>query len=280
MIATFLLLTSTALGEAPPAIAEPAKSALADCSNEALVEEATAAYREGLAQRDDAATARRAFQRAADAYRRLEQRGVGNTDLYRNLAQAELLAGDLPRAIRAYRLGLRLAPHDEALQAGLAYARDQVAYPATGALESSCRPRERRALIRWLAYDSWLQGAAALYFLGWLAAARAWMTRRLIWKLATSGLLVAGAGLAAWAYWEREQLLEEEQSLPTVVVAENGTPLHRGNGVDYSLRLNDKLPAGAELRVLSERGGWRQVQLAGGEIGWVDAARVLAVGPN
>lgn len=258
-----LLLTLLVVGEASTPPNEPASR-----------QRANELYRSGVEAHKDAAAAREWFRQSADAYESLWRSGCRNPHVARHLAQAYLLSGDLPQAIRAYHLGLRLAPHDKDLQTGLAHARAQVPYPVSGNLAEACRPRERHSLLQAAAADWFRAIAAAGYLFAMLAFARAWMTRRLAWWTTGGLLLVGAAGLASWVWWEERQLAEQDR-LPLAIVAENGTPLRRGNGAEFSLRLNEKLPAGVEVRVLAERGGWLQVQLAEGEIGWVDGAQVV-----
>lgn len=238
--------------------------------------EARESYRAGLEARADAAKARPLFRHAAEACERLWALGHRNPALARNMAQAHLLAGDLPRAIRAYHLGLRLAPNDRDLRAGLAHTREQVPYPAGGALADSARPRERRSPLRFAPATVVYAGAAGLYLLGFLALARAWMTRRPGWWAAGATMLVLAIGVGLWTGWEADRLAAE-YSQPLVIVEKGGTSMHRGNGAEYPWRVPERLPEGVELRVLGERGGWLQVQLAGGEVGWVDERRVVKV---
>src|SRR5262249_32459117 len=91
-----------------------------------LLRQAETAFRQGLELRDRPEQSRKLFRAAADHCAALQQRGVRNADLFRNLGNANLLAGDLPRAILAYRRGLVLAPNDTALRANLEHAREQV----------------------------------------------------------------------------------------------------------------------------------------------------------
>ena len=51
--------------------------------------------------------------------RNCASRGVRNSDLYRDLGNASLLADDLPRAVLSYRRGLAPGAGDPDLQAGL-----------------------------------------------------------------------------------------------------------------------------------------------------------------
>jgi tetratricopeptide (TPR) repeat protein len=242
----------------------------------ALLAQAEGEYRAGLEARMNSNNARPHFRSAAAAYERLWQLGYRNPTLARNLAQAHLLAGDLARAIRAYHLGQRIAAHDADLRAGLAYAREQVHYPLTGNLSNEARYHDRNSLLRY--GPAWFFGALAfaIYLVAFLLLARGWMSRRPVWftlggVLITVSILVGGAVL-----WE-DKHLADENALPLVVVAGDGAALHRGNGAEFPLRIAERLPEGVELIVLVERGGWFQVHLAGGTIGWVDARQVIPV---
>ena len=217
----------------------------------ALIASAEAAYREGFEVRNDVAKARPRFRASADAWERLWKMGLKNTAIARNMAQSHLLAGDLANAIRAYQLGLRIAPSDRALQTGLAHARERVTFPATGNLADAARPRERKSLLHFAPVAAAWGVAAALYILAVLAGARAWMTRRGGWRMTSALLLLLAAVVAGYLRWE-EWKLARENRLPLVIVAENGSVLHRGNNVEYPRRLADPLPAGVELRVITE----------------------------
>jgi len=267
MISALLLLTMPALGTS---------SAASAASPQELLESAESAYRTGIEERQDAAKARPSFRKAAQAYEQLWSMGQRNHIIARDLAQSHLLAGNLAGAIRAYHLGLRLKPDDRALQSGLAFAREQVEYPATGNLAESARARPRPSLLHYAPMAVIWGSALALYCLATLAFARAWMTRRPGWRLCALVSLLLAVVMAGAGWWEERSLAADER-LPLVVVNENGASLHRGNGKEFPLRLADTLPPGVELRVLGERGGWFHVELAGGEIGWVSTERVLRV---
>jgi hypothetical protein len=60
-----------------------------------------------------------------------------------------------------------------------------------------------------------------------------------------------------------------------VVIARDGVLLRRGNGVVFPPRYDTPVNRGVEGRLRFERGGWVQIELSGGEIGWVPRAAVL-----
>jgi uncharacterized protein YgiM (DUF1202 family) len=54
-----------------------------------------------------------------------------------------------------------------------------------------------------------------------------------------------------------------------VVIAEDGVLLRKGNSTAYPRRHETPVNRGVEARLLFERGDWVQVELSGGETGWV-----------
>jgi hypothetical protein len=248
---------------------------VASPSPEELQRQAEAAFREGaqlVADPKQSARAREAFSRSAGLYYQIAESGHRNPALYRNLGNAALLADDLPQAILAYRRGLRLAPNDLQLRENLAHARAQVAHPPTGSFGRP--PVENRP--PWLPRlpEATTGVVFGLYGLGCLALVRWWMVRRPAWRttaaVAFAGAALVAAGLA-WQSWDDRQ----EELRPLVVIAVDDVVLRRGNGRSYPPRYPTPLKRGVEARRLFDRGDWLQIELSGGEVGWVERATVL-----
>jgi hypothetical protein len=242
--------------------------------DDALLEMAESRFREGVQLHDSPQQARPSFLAAASHYSELRTRGVDNVALDRNEGNAYLLGGDLPMAILAYRRGLRRAPDDRGLLAGLAYARNQVTFPAGNSLGQP--PREHRPpWLPRLASEWYLVLALLPYTVGCLAVARWWMTRRGrllgigLTAFVAAGLLLAGLAAEEIRAWQLKRS-------PVVVIAANGVPLREGNGQAYPPRYEATLNRGVEARLLFVRGNWLQIELAGGEIGWVRRSQVVA----
>jgi tetratricopeptide (TPR) repeat protein len=264
------LLTALALAAGPGAEPGPVPDA-------ELLRQAEAAFRRGAAQRSDADKARQDFAEAARGYERLRRRGADNADLYRNQGNAYLLAGQLPEAVLAYRRGLRCAPHDGVLRDNLDYARDQVHYGPENRgrpddpIWPAWLPRLDRALF--------LLTAFLLYGLACFHATRALLTadgRHFSRAALLLALAVAAAGLWAYLTWRGWR----EAESPLVVIARDGVPLARGNGPSYPP--NPQLPQlnrGMEARLLHRRGGWLQIELPGGAVGWVPQTAALVDEP-
>jgi tetratricopeptide (TPR) repeat protein len=231
--------------------------------------DADAAYREGLEARADAAKARPHFLHAAELYEAAWDGGTRSPAVARNMAQARYLAGDIGSCIRDYRRGLKVFPHDPDLRAGLAFARDQVPYPHAGDLADAARPRDLDTSLDRLPVSfmklAWI--AVAVAGVGWLTLARAWVSARGGLALVGGAMVVAAAAGGGWLWWQdgRQRAHWEE---PTAVIV-SATELRTGNSDEYPRRVDARLPAGAELKFLGERGGWLHVELAGGPVGWV-----------
>lgn len=230
-------------------------------------------YRAGVRERDDTRRAQPHFRKAAELYDQAWLTAP-SAALARNRAQAHWLAGDLARSIAAYRAGLAIYPHDVELRRGLAALREHVAF--SNKIAEAARPRDDDSILlrspiapKQLA---WI--AVALAAIGWLIIARAWITRQ-------GGLAIVGGGLLAIALligigiaWKHRQSAAQ-WSQPTAIVATNGVELRTGNSDEYTRRLDGRLPLGVEAKILGERGGWVQVELPGGSVGWLRRDQVV-----
>jgi hypothetical protein len=246
-----------------------------DATDADVLRLAEESFAEGVRLRDEPDKARPLLRKSADLFEELRRRGAANPALFRDQGNACLLADDLPGAILAYRRGLRLAPNDTALQQLLADAREQVNYnqmPAGfGRPPVSLRP----PWLPRLPMGGGLLAAFAVYSLGWLSLARWWMVRRGVWL--SAGLAALGVTVMMGALLAVEELQERDRvAHPLVVIAEDGVLLRKGNGEAYPRRYESPVNRGVEARLLYDgRPGWVQIELSGGETGWVPRAYVL-----
>jgi hypothetical protein len=249
----------------------------AGLSDREVAERAEAEFEEGVRLRQTGEKARPHFRDAAEYFEELRRRGAGNALLDRNLGNAYLLAGDLPRAILSYRRGLRRTPNDLALRECLMEARQRVVYPQSGGLG---RPRSDPR-PPWLPHPraEWLVITAAIsYALAWACLTRWLMVRRgRLLSVALVALLLAGL-LTAWMIYRTHEK-QEQDTHPLGVIARDGVLLRRGDGWTFPPRYDTPVNRGVEARRLFERGGWVQIELFGGEIGWVPREAVLVDAP-
>ncbi len=256
------VLTAVLLGASP------------SLSEAELLERAESAFAEGVKLRGTPARAKRHFLDAAESYAELGRRGFRNADLCHNEGNAWLLARDVPRAILAYRRGLRFAPADRGLQRSLTFAREQINFAGSGYF--SRPPADNRP--PWLPRVT-LSGWSFVLLLAGYAVSCVLLTRwlmlrherLLIYSLAGFALSAAVAGLLLAA-----TVFEARLHRHPVVVISREVPLRKGNGPSYPAREGSAvLRPGVEAGLLFRRDGWLQIELSGGEVGWVPAAAAL-----
>ena len=243
-----------------------------------VLAEAESAFHAGVEKRFSPPEARMHFHRAAELYEQLRNRGVEGAAINHNLGNAYLLSDDFPRAILAYRRALRFAGSDRQIQEALAFARSQVAYPNGGYFGRP--PVEQRP--PWLPRLSpaWYAGFGfVFYYLAWLAVTNWWAGRPGHWVLwAALCFFVAFILLTALVAEERRDT--DFTNRPVVVLSDDGVLLRTGNGFSYPPRSETPLNRGVEARLLFVRGDWLQIELSGGEIGWVPREYALVDEPG
>jgi hypothetical protein len=230
--------------------------------------ESTHYFEQALTVRSDAVTARSLFAKAAGEF-------DFEWEVYRtpawalNRGRAHFLAGNLPQAIRAFRDGLDLYPWDADLQRALAAARAAVAYPAESDPAERVRPDPPTSLRHRVSPWDLFLAASAFALLLTIGLARR-LTARDGWStpLAAVGLLGLLVVAAAGIY------IAADPPGPVLVLTADEV-LRTGNGPSFPARTDAPLPRGAEVRELARRGGWVQVELPGGAVGWVREAVIL-----
>jgi tetratricopeptide (TPR) repeat protein len=213
------------------------------------------------------------FHQAAECYEELHRRGVHSSALFMNQGNAYLLAGNVPEAILAYRRGLRLNPDNRQVRANLAFARDQVVYSSA---DNFARPPESYwpPWLPRLTVQSTFWLTFIFYALAWIGLAWQWMmpleSRRWIIWVAVAGTALFGVVFALQMRAERS-----ESEHPVVILAADQTYLQKGNHSLYPRADDTPLNRGVEARLVQFRGNWLQIELAGGQIGWVERDNAL-----
>ena len=77
---------------------------------------------------------------------------------------------------------------------------------------------------------------------------------------------------------DRRHHADAERTL--VVIKDDGVLLRKGDSLKYPPRYKTPLNRGVEARLVRERGEWAQIELVGGEIGWVPRSFVLIDRPD
>ena len=200
------------------------------------------------------------FDGAARDYEELVRSGQDTPNLFYNLGNAYFRKKDLGRAILNYHRALALDPRHPEAQANLRIARDE------GRALELLPTRMERALG--FATQNQYAIAAAITF--WVAAfgisALIFNSRRSRGLIALTILSVTIFAVTAFAAWQLEH--GKSGSGLAIVTAENADA--RLATADTSNRVL-ALPAGSEVRVLSERGDWIYAALPNNLRGWLPA---------
>jgi hypothetical protein len=182
--------------------------------------------------------------------------------------QSHYLAGDLPGAIAAFRAGANRYPGDSGLQRRLELCRTEVISP----LAIAQPPKEwRDGFNEWEAFAI----AAALVLIVTVGGAKQFTSRER-WAVLMVIVGLFGLGMMAIRHWQNQRVEKADLAQPAYVLRFD-SPLRTGNGETYAPRLPALLPLGTEVRELTRRGGWMQIQLESGELGWVPEAALLKV---
>jgi tetratricopeptide (TPR) repeat protein len=214
------------------------------------------------------------YDEAIAGYEDIIAMGVRNSDVYYNLGNAYFKQGDMGRAILNYRRAQRLDPPDTDIAANLALARtqtvDKLEVPPEGVLINIVEIAEE-----WLTLNQ-----AALLALGlWLLIGVAFIVAifQPRWRRLSAGVMAILAiflliGLISMA----NRLYRETQSPPAVIIAPKVDVTSGPGGGDQYL-VEFELHAGAEVRLLESRVGWRRITLPGNLQGWVPSEAVEPV---
>jgi tetratricopeptide (TPR) repeat protein len=205
------------------------------------------------------------FGEAAANYESLIRSGKWNANVFYDLGNAWYRVGDFGQAILNYERALALDPRQPEADANLRLARDEAR-----ALELRRDWIERYASMATV--KQFTIAAAVAFWFALFIIAHLFFSRRSAGRIALIALCVIVCGVSVFA----------------VVTLENGT---RGGalaiviGKDVEARLatadNAKsvlvLPAGSEIKILSERGDWIYAALPNDQRGWIPAANTQRV---
>ncbi|QEG42156.1 hypothetical protein UC8_41900 [Roseimaritima ulvae] len=285
MLSAFILaLTASSATAAGPVSLSPQQQ-------RTVLAEAAQAYAEATAAgSNDSAEAQAGFEAAAAKYQLLVDSGVRNSLLYRNLANAYAQSGQRGRAIAYYERAKRLAPDDPVLSTNLQWANARVSSAPVPSSENVGADNASSVMERLLASvragnANVLQAIgrtrvivvlaiASIMFWGLLTMRTLWRPFP-VWRWAVLPLV---AGLLCGGLL----LLSDTAPPPAwnaVLVADTVT-VHAGDGQAFASVQTFRDAQGQRVRVIGERGKWRQIQTPNQQPGWVEASNVLLVGPG
>ena len=222
-------------------------------------------FARGVQQRSDRDAARQAFAAAALGYAQAWKDGDTSASNFTNWGRAAALAGQRPQAVQAFRLGLQVHPTDWELKRDLLQLRELVEYPRE--VSPPPLPVWRSRLSDADRFALFTVGVVLLL----TGAVWYFTTRRAVaWWLIAPGVL--GLILVSTA----TLMIQAELRQPVVTVVAAPVALRTGNGPSYPTRLPTTLNPGTEVRRLHERGGWVQVELDPGIVGWVPKSALLS----
>jgi len=228
---------------------------------------ARAEFANGVAERENDLKARQHFKQAATIYSNLQTNWwQSSEDLSLNEGNSWLLAGDIPRAILAYRRGLNLDLDRAELRQGLAYARSRVDFAGDDRARLTPRP-ESFGWLRGPLRRFGLFALAATSAIGWFSLTRWRMTRSRSALFVAVGFLALAVALAAGRLLDAEARRQAAHEPFAITVRE--VVLRQGDGPSFAPRRDSPLPAGVEMTVRIDRGHWVQVELADGTLGWL-----------
>ena len=203
------------------------------------------------------------FSDAASVYEKILQTGGESPALLFNYANAEFKAGNLGKAIAAYRRAELLSPRDSEIRANLNFVRKQV----QGATISESRWRD---WLDQLTLNEWTLLAAGAFWLTFLllAARQIRPTLGASLKGATSLCVVltvlfgAALGVQAANHFSRQ----------TAVVISDEATARSGpfDEAQSAFTVHD----GAELSVVDRHENWVQIADGAGRIGWLNRKQV------
>ncbi len=206
------------------------------------------------------------FQEAVDAYQGLIDAGRWHANLFYNLGNAWFRLGDFGKAILSYERARALDPHHPEASANLRLARDEAR-----ALELRKDRIEKYAAMATPTQYA-VAAAIALWFVLFGLTRLFFSPRRSTGRIVLIAGALAVCALSAYALYTLEN-------------GAHGHALAIVTGKDIEARLATAdnassiltLPAGSEVRVLSQRGDWIYATLPNEQRGWIPARAVERV---
>jgi len=240
----------------------PAVQPAAEASPEQLWDRANTAYINGD------------FHTATEVYEQILSRGLTSVKLYYNLANAYFKVGRYGKAILYYNRALRLAPGDADIRYNLdvanTFTKDKIAVVPEFFLKGWVRSvRMSLGCTAWSVVS--LAALALLFALVLLYL----LAGRLAWRKAgfygTLAMLLVFVASTSFAVTERRELLDSTEA---VVMSSSVSVKSSPDKASTDLFV---LHEGTKVRTVSELGDWREIVIADGKKGWVEARTIETI---
>ena len=208
------------------------------------------------------------FAAAAKAYDQLCQRGVRSTALLFNDANAHFKAGNLGRAIAAYRQAALLSPHNPEINANLEFVRKQVQGP-------SLHENHWIGSLNLLSLNEWTVLTVIAFWLTFLLLGLRQWRPGLAGSLKNLTLFLALLTIGSGSVLGVQTANHLSNGSAVVLSAEATARSGPWNEAQSVFTAHD----GAELSIASRLDDWVQVTDGAGRIGWLPN-RLVAILPG
>ena len=203
------------------------------------------------------------FSDAANLYEKILQTGGQSPALLFNDANAEFKAGNLGKAIAAYRRAELLAPRDSEIRANLGFVRNQVQGPRI-------RENRWRDWLGQLTLNEWTLLAAGAFWMTFLLLAAGQIRPALGPKLKRATSIFMALTILFGAVLGLQAANHFSSQTAVVVSAEATARSGPFDEAQNAFTARD----GAELRVLDRHDDWVQLADGAGKIGWLSRKQV------
>ena len=239
-----------------------------------ILDEASAAYQQGLTATSDAAVAKEAYAQSASKYQLLVDQGVRNGKLYSNLATAYLQSGQAALALANYERALTHFPSDADARAG----RDRALFLLTGEEQI-----QKQSIFEWFQYWNAKVSQHTRLWIGiffwsvfWVALAAVILLEirvgRKVAGVAAFICLLCGVSLG-FQYWCID-------STDRGVVVVEDVQLREGNGAAFASLGGASLPEGSRFELVQRKGDWIEIRTNNGREGWMAADAAEMISPS
>jgi len=210
------------------------------------------------------------FADAANGYQQLIALGHTSATIYYNLGNAWFKAGQLGRAVAAYRRAQELAPRDPNIRFNLDFARKQVSGSNAPAPNVWQRALGRFTINEWAALE-----AVAFWLCFVMLILREWKPT---WRRALRNYIIAAGSIAALFIAVLAVTLYQSTNVREAVIVTQQAVVRFGPVEDS--RVHFQLRNGAEVQIVGRKESgpveaWLQVRDGSNRIGWLKRDQVV-----